>query len=300
MIAFLNMNFFTFDIRKLFLGLVLVVVPLLAVNMQRKSEEELWFTKPFTWVGGLAQKAYAGFSSGVRGSTAEYIDLLHIKTNNRKLQAELMELKAQLGALTELKIENERLNKLLGFKQASKMELLAARVVGIDLLPDHRSITIDRGSIHGVRKNMAAITVGGVVGYTFRVENQTSQILLLTDRYAVIDSVIQRSRARGLVEGERDGVCQMKYIKRNDDVKVGDLVVTSGLFNVFPKGFPIGVVSSVSKSDYGMTQYVEIEPTIEPMNLEEVFVILNAHNENFMPPEQEFAPEPIQPEEKKN
>jgi rod shape-determining protein MreC len=276
------MNFFTFDLRKVFLVLALVVIPLLAVNMQRKSEEELWFSKPFSWSAGMVQSAYAGFSSGVRGTTADYINIINVKTQNRKLTSELMELKAQLGAMTELKLENERLNGLLGFKQATKMELRSARVVGHDLLPDHNTITIDRGSNDGVRKNMAALTIGGVVGYIFRVEPQTSQVLLLTDRYAVIDSIVQRSRARGLVEGLNKESCRLRYLKRNDDIKVGDLVVTSGLFNVFPKGYPIGTVSSVVKTQYGMTQEVELTPAVEPANLEELFVVLSSNNENFL------------------
>ncbi len=130
---------------------------------------------------------------------------------------------------------------------------------------------------------MAAVTTGGVIGYTFRVENESSQILLLTDRYAVIDAIVQRSRASGLVEGVSRTACKLKYLKRSDDVKVGDLVVTSGLFNIFPKGFPIGTVTSIDKSRYGMTQEVEIKPQIEPLNLEELFIVINANHEDFAP-----------------
>jgi rod shape-determining protein MreC len=209
------------------------------------------------------------------------LDLIGIKKQNQALKTQLAELNAQLGAMTELKLENQRLSQLLGFKQASKMNLLAARVIGRDLLPDHNTITVDRGLIHGVRKNMAALTIGGVVGYTFRVENQTSQILLLTDLYAVIDATVQRSRARGFVEGAGRTSTHLRYLKRSDDVKVGDLVVTSGLFNIFPKGFPIGSVTSIDKSRYGMTQEVEVKPAVEPLNLEELFIVLNANHQDL-------------------
>lgn len=277
------MNFFTFDVRKVFLTIVVVVVPLLAVNMQRKTEEELWFTKPFTWSAGMVQMAYSSFSSGVRGTTAMYLNLIDIKVENQKLQQQNAELRAQLGSMTELKMENERLNNLLGFKQASSLKLLAARVVGHDLLPDHHTITIDRGTEQGVKKNMATITTGGVVGYIYRAEADTSQILLLTDSYAVIDAIVQRSRARGLVEGTGRLSAQLRHLKRSDDVQVGDLIVTSGLFNIFPKGFPVGMVSSIDKSRYGMTQDVDIKPVVDPMNLEELFVVLNTHGESQLP-----------------
>lgn len=277
------MNFFTFDLRKVFLVITLIVLPLIAVNMQRKSEQELWFTRPFTFAGGLLQRGFSSFSSGVRGTTSTYLDLIGIKTENEALKKQLAETNAQQGALTELKLENERLSTLLGFKQGSNMNLLAARVIGRDLLPDHDTITVDRGLNHGVKKNMAALTTGGVIGYTFRVEKESSQILLLTDRYAVIDAIVQRSRARGLTEGLSRTNTRLRYLKRSDDVKVGDLVVTSGLFNIFPKGFPIGTVTSIDKSRYGMTQEVEIKPAIEPFNLEELFIVLNANHQDLTP-----------------
>lgn len=278
------MNFFTFDVRKVFLVIALVVLPLIAINMQRKSEEELWFTRPFTLAGAVIQRGFASFSSGVRGTTSLYLDLINVKKQNQELKNKLTELNAQFGAMTELKMENERLNNLLSFKQASKMNLLAARVIARDLLPDHNTITIDRGSNHGVTKNMAALSTGGVVGYTFRVEADSSQILLLTDRYAVIDAIVQRSRARGLVEGVSRTSTRLKYLKRSDDVRVGDLVVTSGMFNLFPKGFPIGSVTSIDKSRYGMTQEVEVKPAVEPLNLEELFIVLNANHQDLNPP----------------
>jgi rod shape-determining protein MreC len=220
----------------------------------------------------------------VRGTTGLYLDLIGIKRQNQELKNQLAELRAQLGAMTELKLENERLDQLLGFKQANKMDLLAARVIARDLMPDHNTITVDKGLNQGVQKNMAALTIGGVVGYTFRVDNDSSQILLLTDPYAVIDAIVQRSRAHGLIEGVLHANCKLRHIKRSDDVKVGDLVVTSGLFNMFPKGFPVGSVTAIDKSRYGMTQDVEIKPAVEPLNLEELFIVLNANHQDMSPP----------------
>lgn len=275
------MNFFTFDIRKVFAAILMVVLPLLAINMQRNSEEELWFTKPFTWSAGLIQGAFHGFSSGVRGTTSMYLDLIDVKVRNRGLEEEIAKLRAELGSVTELKLENQRLNELLGFKQASPLTLIAAKIVGKDLLPDHYTLTIDRGTDHGVLKNMAVITTGGVVGYIFRAEPQSSQILLMTDRYAAIDAIVQRSRARGVVEGSSRENGRLSHLKRSDDVEVGDLVVTSGLFRIFPKGFPVGLVTAVERSQYGLSQKVELKPAVDLSNLEEVFVITNTGDQKF-------------------
>jgi len=288
------MNFFTFDIRKVFAGVLLVVLPLLAINMQKNSEEELWFTKPFSWSAGLIQNGFHGFSSGVRGTTSMYLNLIDVKVRNKQLEEDLARLRAELGSVTELKLENQRLNELLGFKQASAHKLIAAKIVGRDLLPDHHTLTIDRGTEDGIKKNMAVITTGGVVGYIFRTESQSSQILLLTDRYAAIDSIIQRSRARGVIEGHTRELARLSHLKRSDDVKEGDLVVTSGLFRIFPKGFTLGTVTSVERSQYGLSQKVEVAPAVDLSNLEEVFVITETHD----PPTPEEAPIPDAPSQK--
>lgn len=277
---------FRIDLKRILILLALVVVPLMALNMERQEDEEPWFVVPFSLAGGMVQRAYASFSSGVRGTTALYLDLIDVKTQNRLLQKEIEEMRAQLGSMTELKIENERLTQLLGFKQNSPMELVAVKVVGKDLLPDHQTLTINRGSQHGIKSGMAALTVGGVVGYVFRTQPLTSTVILLTDRYASIDSLVQRSRARGLSEGNSKGATVLKYIKRTDDVQAGDLVVTSGMYGVFPKGFPIGKVTQIRKSQYGMTQELDIEPAVETQNLEEFFVVLNANQADYAPKEQ--------------
>lgn len=283
------MNFFTFDIRKVFAAILLIIIPLLAVNMQRNSEEELWFTKPFTWTAGLIQDSFYGFSSGVRGTTAMYLDLINVKVRNRELEQELARLRAELGSVTELKLENQRLNQLIGFRQSSALSLIAAKIVGRDLLPDHHTLTIDRGTAQGIQKNMAVITTGGVVGYIFRAESQTSQILLITDRYAAIDAIVQRSRARGVVEGSNRELARLSHLKRSDDVEIGDLVVTSGLLRIFPKGFPIGIVTAVERSQYGLSQKVELRPAVDLTNLEEVFVITQAGDAPAVKPETEEA-----------
>lgn len=237
------------------------------------------------------QQGFASFSSGVRGTTSLYLDLIDVKKNNRELTKENQELRAKLGTMTELELENKRLNDLLGFKQKSVMQLQAAKVISKDILTERDTIIINRGSQHGLKKNMAAITVGGVVGYVSRVEPLTSQIMLISDPYAAIDAIIQRSRARGIIEGHSLDDCRMRYLKRDDDVLVGDLVVTSGLTSMFPKGFPVGTVTSVKKSKYGMSQDVEIKPSVNALNLEEVFIVINANNEDFTPKtEPEVAP----------
>jgi len=251
--------------------------------MEHKPGEKPFFETPFIFLSGVVENAYSSFSSGVRGTTSLYLNLIGIKKTNRRLLNENAELRAKLGELTELRLENGRLNKLLGFAHKSAMNLLAAKVIGKDLLPDHNTITINRGTFHGIKEYMATITTGGVVGYVIQPQMFTSQILLLTDRYASIDAIVQRSRARGILEGKSQKKCQLSFLQREDDVKTGDLIVTSGLDEIFPKGFPVGVVTNVSKNTYDISQEVEVDPVVNPFSIEEVFVILKTNQENYLP-----------------
>ena len=125
------------------------------------------------------------------------------------------------------------------------------------------------------------ITVGGAVGYIFKPETFTSQILLITDRYSVVDGIIARSRARGIVEGKNTANCTLRYVEKSEDVQTGDLVVTSGLDNIFPKGFPVAVVESVETRSYSVSLKVDLRPVVDPDKIETVFVILNAANEDL-------------------
>ena len=275
------MNFFNFELKKIIIIAVLVSIPLFSVNMQQKSGDRPWILEPFYFASSAIQNSYASFSSGVRSTTDLYLNLIDIKKENRVLSNEIAELKAQLGALTELKLENERLNRLLDFKQKSNMQLLTAKIIGRDLLVDSQSATIDRGEDHGVKKGMGVITVSGVVGYVIEVEKQTSKILILTDLYSVIDSIVQRSRARGIVQGLGRNTCSLSFLKRSDDVVEGDVIVTSGLDNYFPKGFPVGTVTKVEKDDYGLSQDITLQPIVNSANIEEVFVVINAKNQDL-------------------
>lgn len=275
------MNFFAFDIRKALIVLVVIALPLLSINMKRNPGEDPWYKQPFSYAVSVVQGGYSSFTSGVRGTTSMYLKLIGIKKENLTLSKENAELRASLGALTELKLENERLSKLLDFKRSTSMKLLAAKVIARDLSPDHVSIRINRGTRQGLRKLQGVITVEGVVGYVLKADEDSSVVLVLTDRSAAIDAIVQRTRAQGLISGKNLSTCRVRYLERADDVAAGDLIVTSGLQGYFPKGFPIGKLSFVKKTDFGISQEAELTPIVNPSNLEEVFVVLDSGQEDF-------------------
>lgn len=241
-----------------------------------ESLQESILLRPFYFVTKNAQIAFHKLSSNIDQTVLMYVDLIDIKTENKRIQNENLELKTQLGKFTELEKENERLNRLLEFKEKTDMVLLAAKVIGKDLMPDQMTITINRGSDEGVEEGMGVISQGSVVGYILYVFENHSTVLLATDRYFAVDAIAQKSRAKGIVEGDGKDSCLFKYSKEKLDE--GDFVVTSGLDKKFPKGFPIGTIKNIKESFYGLKQVVKVEPLLKESHLEEIFIILNSES----------------------
>lgn len=273
------MNFFNIDLKKIIMIVIVLALPLVSINMQQRPQESNWLSRPFSFLASLAEETFFGFSAGVRGTTAMYLDLINIKKTSADISTKNGELLTRMGEMTELKNENDRLRALLDFRQSTKMDLVTAQVIGRDLVAsDHSTITINKGTQHGVKSGQAVITVDGALGYIYRPEALTSKIMLITDRYSVVDGVVQRTRAHGIVEGRTQSSCQLKYVEKTEDVKKGDLVVTGGLDNIFPKGFPVAIVENVERKNFSVSLRVDLKPVVDPFKVEEVFVVSNANN----------------------
>ena len=162
------------------------------------------------------------------------------------------------------------------------MKLLPAQVIGNDSQKNRNSLFINQGHYQGVRPGMAVLHPKGVVGQIYLTQGWTSQVLLITDRYSVVDSMVQRTRARGSVEGSSDPkLCHLRYIEKGEKLSFNDLVVTSGMDNIFPKGFPIARIKTIEKGKSPISLDITLEPLVNIHKVEEVFVVLNAAHETF-------------------
>jgi rod shape-determining protein MreC len=191
----------------------------------------------------------------------------------RVLRAELREQGRALVHLREIELENQRLRRLLEFRPRVRDEVVAARVIGRDALGASRSFVIDRGTSDGVERGAAVLAPEGVVGHVFLAGRRAARVLLITDHNSGVDAVVQRTRARGIVEGRIGGGCGLKFVKRTESLEPGDLVITSGVDGIFPKGLPIGRISTIDKRGPGLFQYAFVEPTVDFDVLEEVLVV---------------------------
>ncbi len=147
-------------------------------------------------------------------------------------------------------------------------------MIGEDGSPWFKTILIDRGTADGLREGMPVVASDGVVGQLVKVTAGSSRVLLLTDHASGIAGIVERSRARGVVKGKGGGRCSLDFTLHEEDVKVGDTIIASGIGGVFPKGLPIGEVTMVKKGEYGIFQTVELRPRVNISRLEEVLVIL--------------------------
>lgn len=208
-----------------------------------------------------------------------YLDLVQVRRENVQLRDDIKTLNQSLATTGELLQENERLRRLLEMRKTVHEPTVTASVIGEDVAPWFRTLTIDRGSSSGVQEGMPVVAAGGVVGQTIKVTPTSSRVLLLTDHASGIAGLIQRSRARGVVKGRGESVCSLEFTMRDEDVTVGDLVITSGVGGVFAKGMPIGTVTMVKKGQYGIFQTVTIKPAVNTAHLEEVLVVLHPPRE---------------------
>jgi rod shape-determining protein MreC len=203
-----------------------------------------------------------------------YIALVRTKKENEKLVEDLQQLQAENLRLRDLALENSRLQQLLEFKQTSPLELTAAKVVGRDPTNWYRTAMINKGEQAGLKAGMGVITPVGVVGRIIKTTPAASQVLLLTDHNSSVAALVQRTRDEGLVEGTEAGLARIKYLPILSEVGVDDVVLTSGLAGIFPKGLMIGQVTEIQKKEDGLFQVARIKPAVDFTKLEEVLVIL--------------------------
>lgn len=239
-------------------------------NKERANAFERGVMNLMAPVSGVVDR----MNGGVSGLWANYVDLLEVRKENKQLRESVKVLNSRLLEASEAVLANERLKKLLGLKNSLRAPTITASVIGEDGSPWFKTIVIDRGAADGLREGLPVVASDGVVGQLVKVAAGSSRVLLLTDHASGIAGIVQRSRARGVVKGKGGGRCSLDFTLREEDVKVGDIVVSSGIGGVFPKGLPVGEVTMVKKGEYGIFQTVELRPRVNISRLEEVLVIL--------------------------
>lgn len=205
---------------------------------------------------------------------AKYFYLIDVHDENTRLKRDIDSLKMEYSQYRELVATHERLQELLHFKETLDYPALAAQVIGRDPSGWFQSVIIDKGAKSGLMVNMPVVNAEGVVGRLVSVSSDYAKVLLIIDQNSAVDCITQRSRDKGIVKGISSKECKLDYVLKTSDVVVGDMVVTSGLDRVFPKGIPVGRVVEVGNIPGELFKDVMIRPMVDFSKLEELLIIL--------------------------
>lgn len=196
-------------------------------------------------------------------------------SQNHLLEQENQQLKIRLMQLQEAGSQNQRLQKLLSFRERSEFSLVAARVIAFDASNLRRSLIVDRGRGSDVKVGNPVIVPEGVVGIVAEVGRTVSRIILINDLDFSMAAKIKPSEAIGVISGSLEGACRLKYLDLDEDVEIGDEVVSSGKNSRFPAGIPVGTVTDISRERSGFTLFTVVKPKVKLSSLEEVLIITN-------------------------
>ncbi len=210
---------------------------------------------------------------GVRGLWSGYVALQHVQDENLALKQEVQRLQVRLQEERALAQRTESLRQLLELRDRGGLHTTAAEIIAAGASPEFRTVTIDKGSDDGLTADMAVISPAGVVGRVILPSRRAAKVQLLIDRNAAVGATIERSRAQGVVLGFGSGDLSMEYVPGTADVKPGDLVVSSGIDGIYPKGFVVGTVETV-EGGRGTYHQIAVRPAVDFSRLEEVLVVL--------------------------
>jgi rod shape-determining protein MreC len=217
-------------------------------------------------------KGAAWISDSVAGAWEHYADLREVEMDNRRLRAQVGTLTLEAREAEEARQEAVRLQELLGLRDQAEQRTIAARVIARGASGNARVLLLGSGGRDGVAVNQAVITPNGVVGRVIEVGPGVAKVQSLLDPNSGVAALIQRTRVQGVLVGEGEGTCRLEFVGEAANVEVGDVVVTSGLDEIYPKGRILGVVSMVGEAQ-GLTRYVQIRPEVPFDRLEEVLVL---------------------------
>ena len=255
---------------------VLVVVVGTAVALltaqQARPGEGLWLAEGIATVTAPVQAAFARVHRGAASLWAGYLDWKHLRAEVARLRAETAALRLRQLRQEALEAENTRLRSMATLRERLPERTLGADVVARDWNGFTRGLTLDRGRIDGLERLSAVLVTGGVVGRVAVLRRHSAVVQVLTDPASSIGGVVLRTRAQGLVEGVAGGRLRLRLAVSEEVLQPGDLVVTSGIGEMFPKGLPLGRVLRVYAPS-GLFRTAELEPAVDLTSVEEVLVL---------------------------
>ncbi|HEV2470781.1 MAG TPA: rod shape-determining protein MreC [Candidatus Sulfotelmatobacter sp.] len=202
-----------------------------------------------------------------------YFYLRGVRAENRELKQQIEDMRLQQVRLQEDAAQAHRLQNLLAFKEQYVSKTVAAQVIGTSGSDMSRTVLIDKGEKAGIQPDMAVMTANGIVGKVLLVYPSAAEVLLISDQSSGVGAILDKSRLQGVLKGTVNGQVVLERVMSDENVNVGETVLTSGGDQIFPKGLPVGTVAKVDRGK-DLFLRIEIKPAASLSKLEEVLVLV--------------------------
>ena len=245
---------------------------------------------PVHSVQGVVLRVVAPLQNGTARATKPFRDawnwtgdLFSAKSENAKLQKELEQLRAGLAKELATQSENAQLRSMVDLQGRDifpkGVTLVPARVIARSTTAWYSTVTIDVGSSSGLSVYDAVVNGDGLVGRVTKLTPSAAQVTLITDQQSFVDAMIEpgtdKGSAQGIVAGSVTGDVTLQYLDKNERVKVGQYVVTSGRQDsVFVRGIPVGQIASVGSQEVELYQSISLDPFVDFRKLDLVQVVV--------------------------
>jgi len=253
-------------------ALLVIVLTMIFLNLKYSSDRS-FLREIVLETTAPAQKALNVSLSNMQNAWLRYIALVGIEEENKNLKKKIGELTAMNLSYQESYKEAQRLKKLLAFSDEHNYHFISARVIGREQAALSRTISIDKGLAHGLKTGMPVVAPPGLIGRLVDVSWHASRVLLFIDENSNIDAIVQRNRTQGIISGAGSRGMILKYISKTQDVKEGDVIVSSGMGGVFPKGLLIGQVNHVDRQEASLFIKINVASYVDLSKLEEILIL---------------------------
>jgi len=259
--------------RPVFILAAVLVAQLLLLSLQITRNHDVRLIR--VWAVAAFdpfQRSLRGIADISAGAWRTYRSLLRAQEENQELHTQLVSAQSQIQQLSEQAAESLRLRALLEFKNQLSFQTVAAEVIASSPGENSNAIFIGKGVDAGLTSDLAVITPEGVVGKTIAVFSRSSQVLLLTDPSSGVGVMLEKTRVQGVLKGDSQNLCLIRYIMNEEPVSSGEVILTSGLDQIYPKGLRVGTV--VGSSAGNIYKDIKVKPAVDLSRLETVLVVL--------------------------
>lgn len=261
-----------------------MLVSLLLLTLETRGRGSGATGELIGWVTTPLQVVLSKLHRSALSVWSSYVDWKSVRSENAKLREEIERLRVESLQVREAREENLRLRRLLALRDSLPLSTLAGEVIGKEWGGWVRSLTVNRGRRDGITRLTPVIVPEGLLGRVVEVRDRAAVIQLLNDPSSTVTATVQRSRAVGVVEGEPGGRVRFKFLARDrQGIQTGDLIVTSGLGELFPKGLPVGRVTAVEEKGSALFHYAVLAPLADFARVEEVLLLMGRTSSDLAP-----------------